>query len=189
MKVYHSFGIQQVSSRKSGYPQNLLNNSTIMFSTPFKYLLLVAVAIGQVFGGMSCCCFGRMIESRLGVQPAIAVSAIAGPEGAVAKDRARCPRCMAKDAGAEKTSKIASALEKGKRCGGPECRCSKQSLIADTTKVVEGLLVKHHECFIDFVPDCLCLGGERATGHLLTYAIPLRHGGNSWQSVACVWRI
>lgn len=160
-----------------------------MFSTPFKYLLLMAVAIGQVFGGVSCCCLGRMIESRLGVQSAIAVSAITGPEGAVAKDRARCPRCMSKGGETAKASNIASALEKGKRCGSPECRCSKQTLIADAPKAVEGLLVKHQECFIDLVPDCLCLGGERATGCLLTYAIPLRHGGNSWQSVACVWRI
>lgn len=151
-----------------------------------QLVLLLAVATSQVFGGLSCCCVTREISAILTYR---------GPTGtlngqersAASKSEApKCPKCVAsKAANGFKTKKKKSD---GSCSLGDDnhCRC---------VKVVSTAAVQTESFWLSIAPPALVVSlvlwnaiPAVEADETRRYEKPIRFGGRSWQSLACIWK-
>lgn len=156
-----------------------------MLSLAIHLVLLFAVACSQIFGGIACCCLSRSIIDSFSTTQAVAASVQLAPATAQQPTAAKCPRCVASQASASGSVNAKKTLGCGVAgtCG---CQCNKAAASA-TVQLEPRFQISNVQSVVppsstwDLVP---C-----STGRVLhEYQIPIRFGGPSWQSVACLWK-
>ena len=160
-----------------------------MFRTILHSVLLMAVAYSQILGGVSCCCLGRsFLESISGKQPATAEADVASSKS-LASQPARCPKGTARPT--VKTSDSVRSAAKSLFpscliCQGAQCICSKQVLSASEPPKSVSVPAK------SIAWACVAFASIKPTATAVSsfgkFEVPIRFGGHSWQSIACVWR-
>jgi hypothetical protein len=161
-----------------------------MTHNAFQLVLLVAVAVSQICGGISCCCLGRSMFGQGSFVGDVAVGK-AGSENvpmAASRPTSGCPKCASR-ATRQSTAHGQStgrADHHPKLCEDNECRCVKLTINANTPNdppssndVSLAWTVPIKDTVPSRVP--IALGSRK-------FEIPVRFGGHSWQSVACVWK-
>lgn len=162
-----------------------------MNSSPLKLVLLFAIAISQIFGGISCCCLGKAVCSAFrGEDAAMRVVRSDSVESASKpQSSSRCPKCAARTS--------VRAVVEIRNNGNPhcnrtyasennQCRCVKLTINSsnptdapsfhpDVQNAVAHDPISNTHGRIDNPPS-------------RNYAVPIRFGGHSWQSIACVWK-
>jgi len=153
--------------------------------SPFslQFVLLVAVAASQIFGGISCCCLGKAIF------PPVAYAANGSQPATQPVQRARCPKCAARtshQSPASLSKPVKQLSDPAKVCENIQCRCIKAVNSASTPNdpsvhqpTVYGL--------VGTIPAPLLTSADR-TPAARKFKVPDRLGGRSWQSIACVWK-
>ena len=165
-----------------------------MPSLLLKVALLIAVATSQVFGGVSCCCFGRVVFSFFVVEEAKALKTNLSQEAFLPshiQPQGKCPKCMADRKGSNAVSTRVGQRKQLCRQqpdlhDDGQCRCSKLALTASTESDTPVIDSRAHGVPVHgFVVE-----PERQNFRLVVrkYEVPLRYGGHSWQSFACVWK-
>jgi hypothetical protein len=161
-----------------------------MSPKPLQLVLLVAVAVSQIFGGISCCCLGR---SLFGQASSVGEGTVreAGSESvpvAASLPTSGCPKCALRATRQLTASKQSSgkADHFPKLCEDDECRCVKVTNNASppndppsSNDVSLTWAVPIKDTVPSRVP--IALGSRK-------FEIPVRFGGHSWQSIACVWK-
>jgi len=161
-----------------------------MSTIPLQFVLLIAVATSHIFGGVSCCCLGRTLFADL-----LTVSNTTATELALQKEfswvrqkqqTGKCQKCLARKSSPTATEKIASNRlhdHRAKVCQDGECRCVKLAVKASSPPLLS------HDSHA-WVSLALGVNPEREvlTHILANYDVPIRFGGRSWQSIACVWK-
>lgn len=152
-----------------------------------KLTLMIAVAISQAIGGVSCCCLSRAFsESITSFKGETARSC---DLASLPESRPACPKCSArKPSGSSYKAEIVSKTKPGDVRFEKEqrCRCAKLEIrssapgepfsVERVSQIAFGII-----CVVEPV---LCIELLR----LPDFNVPVRFGGNSWQSFACVWR-
>jgi hypothetical protein len=160
-----------------------------MFRTTLHSILLLAVAYSQVFGGVSCCCLGRSLLETVGGKPlAAAVEDVASSKSVVAQP-SRCPNCAARP--------TETAIETVRSTTKPllshlvaredsQCNCNKVVLNASEPKVPFSVPAKSIGwASVAFTPPKSVAIAISSFGR---FEVPIRFGGRSWQSIACIWK-
>jgi hypothetical protein len=156
-------------------------------------VLLLAVVSSQILSGNSCCCLGRASQTSLNVGKTNASSAtLSQQKTATSKGatKSSCPRCSASQDAIRVSPQRGKdfAKQSGVRAQvgqDVQCRCVKQCFKANNPRVQHSLLTVFQ---FGNVPEKTDEPRIPLTfSH--KFEIPLRFGGNSWQSVACIWMI
>ena len=166
--------------------KKLSDKSGPMYSIPLQLVLLLAVATSQILGGVSCCCLTRELSASW--TKAGSVGALNGQERLAASKPGdpKCPKCAASRAA------NASNTKKGKSDGSRsvsdnnQCRCAKIAAPAGVQTESFSLSVAPHALATSTV-----IGNAIPTVKAdvaRRYEKPVRFGGHSWQSVACIWK-
>ena len=165
-----------------------------MSPIPLQVVLLFAVATSQIFGGISCCCLGRSNSSSLLAVSNSTVSELAlrhsssselkkGPSGT-------CPRCSVRKSSPISSMQTASNHRQdyhSRVCGDGNCRCVNHAANASTSNNPPSLSCDANgrlSPILDVKPQSALI-----TPVFAKFEIPVRFGGRSWQSIACVWNI
>ena len=170
------------------------NAETLMLSRIPHILLLFAVAYGEIFGGISCCCLPKvaiaawtkaLTESVSDSQHCTTMTE--GNEEAVP----RCPRCSNKaparqTVAGEQRTVTADGLGSRLACQADDCRCPKLDIGLGLQKdqVTKGTAIDR----VEFPADDLLVFTQSQSVSADRLDIPIRFGGHSWQSVACLWK-
>jgi hypothetical protein len=166
--------------------------ANIMFRIPVQVVLLIAVATSQIFGGISCCCLGRTFASAIASNGQSEVSASDSTASAPApttKQLGRCPKCNGRKSAASEIKQTAACKPSNSQPSVNEehdCQCVKLVLNGPGPDDLNSVSFKATKCLDSNVdahpklslPCCV----------LSKFEVPVRFGGHSWQSVACVWR-
>lgn len=164
-----------------------------MFPIALPVVLLFAVATSQIFGGISCCCLGRTpFAEMLTVNNATATEIAPQHEFfSVTQKRktGKCPKCSVRKsspAASEQTSSNKLHHYRAKVCEGGQCGCIKPVVNASTPSDPPPL---NHDSHV-WVSSVLDVKPEReVVAHISPrFEVPIRFGGRSWQSIACVWK-
>lgn len=165
-----------------------------MLSRSSHILLLLAVALGQIFGGISCCCLPKVAIaawSKVFTEPiAVSQHCVTTTEG-VDESVPRCPRCS-KGGSAKQTitgdqcTVAADGFGKQLACQADDCRCLKLDIGVGLQKdqVTKGTVIDRAELPAN---DFFLFSASRSVSADRS-DIPIRFGGHSWQSVACLWK-
>lgn len=165
-----------------------------MLSRTSHIFLLFAVAYGQILGGISCCCLPKVAIaawSKAFTAPAASsqhcTTRTEGTEEAIP----RCPRCSNKAPArqavtGDQTTVAADGFGSRLTCQADDCRCPKLDIGLGLQKdqVTKGTEIDRIESLAD---DLLLLTQSRSVSADRS-DIPIRFGGHSWQSVACLWK-
>ncbi len=161
-----------------------------MFRATLHSVLLLAVVSSQILGGVSCCCLGRsLLESISGLPLAAAVADVASSK-AVAAQPSQCPKCAArptgKPTGSARPVEKTSSTSRLDTCLGNQCNCSK--LVLNASVPTEPISVPAKSAGWASVavtsPKMLAI----AMSNFGKFEVPIRFGGRSWQTIACVWK-
>ncbi len=158
---------------------------------PLQCILLIAVAISQIFGGISCCCLRNVIFasigessfSKSGVQSKDS-TAFDGPNSKVA-----CSKCASRES---RKSLVTAGRENYPCLYRPQigednqCRCVKPTINPSNSTEPPSFhpnvqLAVAHDPVVNTQRDIVKLLNRN-------YAVPIRFGGHCWQSIACVWK-
>jgi len=163
-----------------------------MTPIPLQVVLLIAVAISQIFGGISCCCLGITLVADLNIASNATASELVSPQESSSvlqtRQTGKCSKCWAKKSNSTVTEKTSSHRlhdHHVKVCQDVECRCVKLAVKASTSSSPPLLSHDSHA----WVSPALGVNPEREvlTHILAKYDVPARFGGRSWQSIACLW--
>ncbi len=155
-----------------------------MSSRFLQYVLLLAVAYSQLFGGVSCCCFFRTILPDTvakfdGTQEVDQIRAVQ-----VKQSVPKCPRCAASRKSTVRKVDDADFMA-CQVSWSHECRCLKGL----STPAVQAKPIEFSDSVSFFsipMSDLGAISIETRIGLLLP-AAPIRFGEKSWQSIACIW--
>ncbi len=150
-----------------------------MLPVPLTYLLLCAIAFGQIFGTLSCCCLSRAIASTVGT----VLSSDANHCSIELVTEARCERCGKSSSASQACSHDDEAAGWGEAF---KCSCA---------KVVSGLGTKAQSFSVDQIelsnlalPIMLSPGIFQAVKFRNVVESMYGSSRHSWQSIACTWR-
>ena len=162
-----------------------------MHSHTIKIVLLLAVSVSQVAGGLSCCCLPRLLASTLSssFQSTVAIK-VSGAESA---DKTACPKCCHSNAESKSTATIAKNIwGKGQTTtisSDGQCNCARPISICMLEEVSIGgrELAQQPPSIPYFIGKYDFL--TRLANVKTSYSPPLRYmpDGRSWQSFACIW--
>lgn len=156
-----------------------------MSPLPLQLVLLFAVAYSQIFGGVSCCCLSHAFLA--GWTNSSEINSPAGREVSAARPAytPKCPRCAAARASSSRGTPEAKVSRAGVISDDNQCRCEKFAAIAGVETEPFSLKCELHE----LAPpnDVRNVVTTSAASVSRSYGVPMRFGGRSWQSVACVW--
>jgi len=156
-----------------------------------KICLLFAVATSQIFGGISCCCLGRAVCSVLlhGEAASQVAQSYAGGIVTAKRPSSSCPKCRSQTSGpvvAETSKHGEPSCNRSFASEDNQCRCVKPTLNASNPTDPAS-----------FQPDVQFAVADEPIAKIhrevdkplsRDYAVPIRFGGHSWQSIACVWK-
>ena len=161
-----------------------------MSRIPLKIVLLFAVATSQIFGGISCCCVGRTFFADLLKFNNVTTTKFSSPNSVAQKRQiGKCPKCSVRKSSpavAVQTSSNQRSAHRTKVCEGGKCKCVKLVVSANTPCDPPAPNHDSHawvDSILDVKPE-----REVLTGSSAKYEVPVRFGGCSWQSIACVWK-
>ncbi len=150
-----------------------------------QWILLFAVAYGQLLGSVSCCCLSRSVVATL-TSPATS----SGPSILAASKPRTCPKCVAAEKEKHRNSKATAKPRQGSERSLTEsrqCQCSKVSLLASSQK---RLAMADDEA--SFVGNALSpeIRTRVSDPHAFApfYETPPPLGGRSWQSLSSIWK-
>jgi hypothetical protein len=162
-----------------------------MSPIPLQYVLLFALAYCQIFGGISCCCLGRTLFSN----PAVVEASSDGDAASknttaeTAKPTGKCPKCSARKSTDRLTSKDA-ATNRATSCStisdDGQCRCQKLVINSSTPNEPSTVDGANHAWWLPVLGSAP--KHEVAMPELRKFEVPIRFGGRSWQSIACIWK-
>lgn len=147
---------------------------------------MIAVAISQAIGGVSCCCLGRAFSESL--------SGFSGPAPFVMTEgssvtRPACPKCSARtlNGSPSKSDVVSQTICADERVENEQrCNCAKLEILSNAPGDPVSV-----ERDIQLGFGILCVGEPLPrveSLRLSDFKVPVRFGGHSWQSFACVWR-
>lgn len=156
-----------------------------------KIFLLLAVATSQIFGGISCCCLGRVVCSAFPQddQGPRAVQSETAESQNTRRPHSACPKCRMRTRGpvvAETSKHGEPSCNRSFASEDNQCRCVKPTINASNP--TEPASFQFDVQFA--VTDEPIAKIHRRVDKPLSrdYAVPIRFGGHSWQSIACVWK-
>ncbi len=150
-----------------------------------QWILLFAVAYGQLMGSVSCCCLSRSVGASL------ASSFASGDEPILAASKPRtCPKCVAAEKEKHRISRAAAKSHKGSErrlTDSNKCHCSKVSLLASTQKRLAKTDEKSSFVWNPSTSEIRILVVDL---HAVApvYETPPPLGGRSWQSLSSIWK-
>jgi len=160
---------------------------------PLKVVLLLAVATSQIFGGIACCCLGRSILADSLTVNSVTSTKLASPNelSSVPQKRqmGKCPKCSSRKNSPEaalQTSSNQRYDHRARVCEGGKCQCVKLVVSVNTPS---DLPTPNYDSYawvdpvLDVKPEHEVLSRNSAK-----YEVPVRFGGCSWQSIACLWK-
>ncbi len=156
-----------------------------MLSLPFHIVLLFAVACSQIFGGVSCCCFSRTLIAGLSATHEVASATEFGQATAKVLPVPRCPKCAASQASAVRRVN-AKELQGCSVTESSDCQCSKASSSATLQFEPRTPSITMQFVATPTATRDLTRPEERAVAR--RHKVPIRFGGHSWQSMACIWK-
>jgi len=167
-----------------------------MFLIPLQFVLLFAVATSQIFGGISCCCLGRTLFADLFTVSNASATGFASQNESSSviqtRQTGKCPHCSVRKsspAASEPKSEQLSANKihnhRAKFCGNDQCGCAKLVVNASTPSNPPSLSYDSHA----WLSPVLDVNPQRQAFALVSpkFDVPVRFGGRSWQSIACLW--
>jgi hypothetical protein len=161
-----------------------------MFQFPLQIVLLFAVSISQIFGGISCCCLGKGLFGDSPSASEVVVRDLESGSKSVStpKPVGKCPKCSGRRAerSTAKDESSRTSQNQSKVCEDSQCRCVK--LIVNAKTEVEPVSIHGNEKAWSssvVVPMPLLV---LANFELRKFEVPVRFGGRSWQTIACVWK-
>jgi len=159
---------------------------TQMSPVPLQFVLLAAIAISQIFGGVSCCCLWRSLTPSANIS-AQDFEASDCPNTPPTK-KVACPKCAAKlrlqDTASTQT-RTNKHREHAQVSDDGQCGCKKHVSVAKTeceTTVMQFVALSMVGMYLTFVAKSTDRNLDRM------FEVPLRLGGRSWQSISCVWK-
>lgn len=166
-----------------------------MSSFPVPFLLLIAVAFGQIFGGVSCCCLSRSLldgwtpagESTESISSAQGSGARANLPGDSNTSARKCPRCakVAVTPRPPNEPSPRSPVDGCKSNDSSQCDCVEHFLEADRPSE-GGSATETSHSWLTF--GDLSSQPRSQSRHLARITSPpLRVRGLSWQALACIW--
>lgn len=156
-----------------------------MSSITLHFVLLFAIAYGQIFSGVSCCCLSRSVIARFS-SVGQALGADRHPQTlAKTPHIPKCPRCAASQTSVTR-SLNAKGVQKCIAAGSGECQCTKATCSAGIQPKPRpwSITLPYVATSVATVDLLLCAKRWSLRG----YEVPLRLGWHSWQSIACVWK-
>ncbi len=180
MKARGLCGIQSAAPYKF-----VLRIQTQMSPIPLQFVLLIAIATSQIYGGISCCCLTRSIFSPFSnmaddaTEGSVSVSPPAG--------KTACPKCARQPPHQSVASPQSRSNNDGVRtqlCEGSQCRCIKRVSAANSQSQSTGVQSITYSMVAAFT-SVLPIFIDQTS--LRRFEVPIRFGGNSWQSIICVW--
>jgi hypothetical protein len=161
-----------------------------MSSLTLHFVLLFAVASSQIFGEVSCCCLSRALfigwTNARQAEPSNAGAACEQSADESANDVPKCPKCAASRSLNSQSIEQTDDSPSGKFCEGNQCQCSK--VAARTGLQNERLSLDGGSHLLGewlVIRDTTLTIEQRATR---SFEVPIRFGGHSWQSIACIQR-
>ncbi len=156
-----------------------------MSSLPLHIVLLIAVAYSQIFGGVSCCCLSRLIIASLASAHDVATVDQHGQVTQNMPSVPKCPGCAASQTSAKRSVNACRSQDESVAASS-DCQCTKASSSAivqlePRSQSSSTQSVATPTATWDLVPLA-------AQGVLRGHEVPIRFGGHSWQSMACVWK-
>ena len=161
-----------------------------MFPIPLQVVLLFAVAISQIFGGISCCCLQRALSpDNLAASGATVSELFSQPDFSAVLQKqqtGKCPKCSSRQSSPAIVVKTTSNEHRAKICEDGHCRCVK---LVNSVNIPSDPPTPNQDSHA-WVSLVLDVKPEREvlTRVLAKYEVPVRFGGRSWQSIACVWK-
>jgi hypothetical protein len=170
-----------------------------MLSFPLQILLLIAIAFGQVFGGVSCCCLSRSLfpdwtSSGPASDADLAQSHTQKPSTRTAaakttsaKTTSKCPRCSSPKPATPNSIKnskpISGIVCKTNRSG--QCECTKYVAAAELSSCGKTF----PQTSLDWSPLNELSSQSRVNPTRIQYReTSTSHlSGVSWQAYACIW--
>lgn len=157
-----------------------------MSQVPIQFVLLTAIAISQVFGGVSCCCLWRSQNPPSSISDR--ESEAGNCSNAQPTKQVACPKCVAK---LRLQDTVSTQTRTNKHRQHPQvsddgqCGCKKHVSVAKTeceTTVLQFVAMSMVGMYLTLAP--------KSTDRILDrmFEVPLRLGGHSWQSISCVWK-
>jgi len=157
-----------------------------MYPAPVQYVLLFAVVISQIFGGISCCCLGRRLLGPTTAFGDVAAEDLATKADSSARPRpvGKCPKCTGRTAD---TYVLSRQTRHGAtvRADG-HCGCVRPIINASTPSEPVSIHSDAQLWSNSKVAPVPLLAS--VTLKLSKFEVPVRFGGHSWQSIACVWK-
>ncbi len=162
-----------------------------MYPLLLKISLLFAVATSQIFGGISCCCLGRAVCSVFLHDDADSQAVQSDAEGRATTKRpsSSCPKCRTRTSGPV----VVETSEHGKpSCNRSfasednQCRCVKPTINASNPTEPASFQFDAQFAVADEPIGKIHRKVDKPLSR--DYAVPIRFGGHSWQSIACVWK-
>jgi len=168
-----------------------------MSPIPFQVVLLFAVATSQIFGGISCCCLGRTLFAELDTADNVTATKLASQHkfssAPPKRQTGRCPKCSvrkssstASGGGSEQASSGRLKNRRAKVCEDGQCLCIKHVVDACPPSSPPSL---SHESYAWVSPVLNVKPDREVLACILDkHEVPVRFGGRSWQSIACLWK-
>jgi len=157
---------------------------------PLKVVLLFAVATSQIFGGISCCCLGRTFFADVLKVNNVAASKLLlqneFPAVPHKRQTGRCPKCSVRKSSPATAVQSYWNDHRANVCESGKCRCVKIAVRSSTPSDPPSLNHDTH-AGVGQVLD-VKLEREALIRASAKYELPVRFGGRSWQSIACVWK-
>lgn len=153
-----------------------------MSSPPIQLVLLLAIACSQILGGHSCCCLSRSILESLTLRAEISVPAQCEAVTESQLSLPTCPKCAAATPATSKEPSIARCWDV---LAESECNCPKTSVSSSLNTESQGSCdPAQHSATLFAVWQAFPYRPLAAVGR---HEVPLRFGGHSWHSMACIW--
>jgi hypothetical protein len=156
---------------------------------PLQYVLLFAIAISQIFGGIWCCCLRRALFNSPAMANGASLKDLSGEtSSAVSNPIRKCPKCNSSNSG-RTTGKFKSApltTSCSSISDGGQCQCLKlviKATASNETAMTDNKSIAWSGQVFDSEPI-----HEAIALKLRKFEVPIRFGGRSWLTFACVWK-
>jgi hypothetical protein len=154
-------------------------------SLVLRVVLLFAVAYSQILGGISCCCLSRMIVAGVTASSDVAPSAETDLSAVSKLPAPKCPKCASSQTAAAR-SVSATGVQAYGVAGGSECQCAKRYFVAIVQLEPRSPAASAPFLTMPLAIWCRDYIEVRSCHHRAE--VPIRFGGHSWQSIACIWK-
>lgn len=150
--------------------------------------LLLSVVYAQILGGVSCCCLGRSLLASIRQSQANSKSSEVISKDIGVRKQFRCSKCSNRSSVSTDADRVRPKNRDAnpKACNDESCHCTKVVVNASEPKRPASISVQIDE----WNPDAVFAytSYSHAPIWVNRFEVPVRFGGRSWKTIACVWK-